>query len=146
MGWRIYPQDFDFAASDKKEGDWPVSIKERFTDIWVNIFGKILMENWEECTVWWQAFPHSLSPVPCHFGSLKQAKFIVVNGSTLKRSSRLFFVISRNALTKKWLLIIEFLCHCFNDRFKQCIIWIWHQVDKGHISTVKREWRSRVER
>ena len=106
----------------------------------ITIFGKILMENWEECTVSLQAFRHSHSPVPCHFGSMKLAKFIVINGSTLKGTSKLFFVMSRNALAKKCLLIIEFLC--FHNRFKQCIIEIWHQVDRGQISTVETKSQS----
>ena len=46
--------------------------KETLAGKSINIFGKILLENGEECTIWLQAFSHPPSPVFHHFGSLKQ--------------------------------------------------------------------------
>ena len=118
MGWRIS----DLAASDKKEGDWAEWMKERLQP---NLSTFSERFSWKiKRNVRFRgkrSHTHS-SQCPVILVVWNRLSFVVVNGSSLQSSSRLFLVMSRNPLTKKWLLIIELFCYCFHNRFKQRII------------------------
>ena len=122
VGWHIYSRDSDFAASDKKEGDWAEWIKERLQPN-VSPFSERFSSKTKRnlrfgCK---RSLTHS-AQCPVILVIWNRLSFVVVNGSSLQSSSRLFLVMSRNPLTKKWLLIIELFCYCFHNRFKQRII------------------------